>query len=48
MRYSVRFHPDAEVEMNEAAEFLDFECAGLGGDFLDDLQHALDGSSLDW
>jgi toxin ParE1/3/4 len=42
MRYSVRFHPDAEVEMNEAAEFLDLECAGLGEDFLDDLQHALD------
>jgi hypothetical protein len=42
MTYLVRFHTDAEVEMNEAAEYLNRESTGLGEVFLDDLRHAID------
>ena len=41
MNFSVRFHPDAEAEINEAAAFLDLESPGLGLVFLDDFEHAL-------
>ncbi len=41
MSFSVRFHPDAEAELNDAAAFLDNASPGLGAAFLDDLEHAL-------
>lgn len=41
MTFSVRIHPDAEAEINEAAAFLEMESAGLGKVFLDDVEHAL-------
>jgi len=42
MTFSVRFHPDAAAEINEAAAFLDLESSGLGVIFLDDLDHAIE------
>jgi len=42
MTYLVRFHTEAEAEVNEAADFLDRESTGLGEVFLDDLRHAID------
>ncbi|MEW6326349.1 MAG: type II toxin-antitoxin system RelE/ParE family toxin [Thermodesulfobacteriota bacterium] len=42
MKPSVRFHPDAETEVNEAATFLDLESPGLGTAFLDDVQQAIE------
>jgi plasmid stabilization system protein ParE len=42
MNFSVRFHPDADAEINEAAAFLDLESPGLGLIFLDDLEHAIE------
>jgi plasmid stabilization system protein ParE len=42
MTYLVRFHTDAEAEMNEAADYLNRESPGLGEVFLDDLRHAID------
>ncbi|HEY9073765.1 MAG TPA: type II toxin-antitoxin system RelE/ParE family toxin [Desulfobaccales bacterium] len=42
MNFSVRFHPDADAEINEAAAFLDIESPGLGLAFLDDLEHAIE------
>lgn len=42
MKFSVRFHPDAEAEINEAAAFLDLESSGLGVIFLEDLEHAIE------
>jgi len=38
-----RLLPPAEEEMIEAAFFYDEASAGLGDDFLDDIQHAIDG-----
>jgi hypothetical protein len=40
----IRFHPEAEAEMNEAADYLNRESTGLGKIFLDDIQHAKGGS----
>lgn len=37
-----RLLPPAEEEMIEAALFYQREAAGLGDDFLDDVQHAVD------
>ena len=42
MNFSVRFHPDAEAEIGEAAAFLDIESPGLGSVFLDDFEHAIE------
>jgi toxin ParE1/3/4 len=42
MTYLVRFHTEAETEMNEAADYLNRESTGLGEVFLDDIQHAID------
>jgi toxin ParE1/3/4 len=42
MTYLVRFHTEAEAEMNEAADYLNGESLGLGDIFLDDIQHAID------
>ena len=42
MTYLVRFHTEAEAEMNEAADYLNSESTGLGEIFLDDIQHAID------
>ena len=42
MSYTVYFHPDAESEMNEAAEFLDQEYPGLGTVFLTAVERAVD------
>ena len=42
MNYSVRYHPEAEAELIEAATYLNKETAGLGNLFLDDLQQTLD------
>jgi plasmid stabilization system protein ParE len=39
---AVYFHPDAENEMNEAAEFLDRQCPGLGIAFLAQVRQAVD------
>jgi toxin ParE1/3/4 len=37
-----RLLPPAEEEMIEAALFYETASSGLGGDFLDDIQHAID------
>ncbi|MHB8868066.1 MAG: type II toxin-antitoxin system RelE/ParE family toxin [Thermoleophilia bacterium] len=37
----VGFHPDAKREMREAADFYDFERAGLGTEFLDAVERAM-------
>jgi hypothetical protein len=42
MTYLVRFHTEAEAEMNEAADYLNRESTGLGEIFLDDIQRAID------
>ena len=42
MKYTIYFHPDAESEMDEAAEFLDRESPGLGVAFLSAVQRAVD------
>ena len=42
MNCSVRFHPEAEAEISEAAAFLDLESPGLGLVFLDDFEHAIE------
>lgn len=42
MTYLIRFHTEAEAEMNEAADYLNRESTGLGEVFLDDIQHAID------
>ncbi len=42
MTYPVRFHTEAESEMNEAVDYLNSESTGLGKIFLDDIQHAID------
>ena len=42
MMYVVRFHPEAESEMNEAVDYLNGESEGLGEIFLDDIQRAID------
>ena len=41
MTRQVRFHPAAELELHETADFYDLESPGLGDDFLDDLERAL-------
>jgi plasmid stabilization system protein ParE len=40
--YTVYFHPDAESEMDEAALFLDREDPGLGREFLQAVENAVD------
>ena len=42
MTYLVRFHTEAESEMNEAVDYLNGESPGLGEIFLNDIQHAID------
>lgn len=42
MTYTVQFHPDAESEMNDSAEFLDHECPGLGTAFLTAVEREVD------
>jgi len=39
----VRFHPEADLELNETADFYDHERPGLGTDFLDEVDRALRG-----
>ena len=41
MSRSLRFHPAAQRELDEAAAYYEAESAGLGGAFLDELEHAL-------
>jgi hypothetical protein len=41
MTYPVRFHTEAEAEMNEVEDYLNRESTGLGEVFLDDLRHAM-------
>ncbi len=42
MSYYVRYHPEAEAELKEAATYLDNESTGLGDLFLDDVEEAID------
>ena len=42
MTYLVRFHKEAESEMNDAVDYLNGESPGLGEMFLNDIQHAID------
>ena len=42
MTYSIRFHTEAESEMDEAVEYLNGESPGLGEIFLNDIKHAVD------
>jgi plasmid stabilization system protein ParE len=42
LTHTVYFHPDAESEMTEAAEFLDHESRGLGIAFLAAVKRAVD------
>lgn len=42
-----RYLPSAEAEMNEAAQFYETEASGLGAEFLDEIQRALD-RILNW
>ena len=39
---AVSFHEAAEGELNEAADFYDLECPGLGAAFIDELQRTLE------
>jgi plasmid stabilization system protein ParE len=41
MSRQVCFHPAAQRELDEAAEFYDAEGIGLGAAFLDEAEHAL-------
>jgi toxin ParE1/3/4 len=41
MTWAVSFHEAAALELNEAADFYDLECPGLGAAFLDEVQSAL-------
>jgi plasmid stabilization system protein ParE len=41
MRLPVRFHPAAEIELTETADFYDLDNPGLGGDFIAEVEHAL-------
>lgn len=41
MTHGLRFHPAAEIELLEAADFYDGERPGLGADFLDEVDRAL-------
>ena len=41
MTWAVSFHEAAALELNEAADFYDLECPGLGAAFLDEVQTAL-------
>ncbi len=42
MTYPVRFHTEAETELNEAVAYLNSESSGLGDVFLEDIQHPID------
>ena len=37
----IRYHPAAEIELNEAAEFYEGKVKELGRDFLKEIQRAL-------
>lgn len=41
MTRSLSIHGNAEAEINEAADFYDLECLGLGTAFLDEIQRAI-------
>jgi len=41
VRYTVHFHPAANAEMNEAAQFYEEASPGLGVDFLKELEHSV-------
>lgn len=41
MTFLVRFHAEAESELNEAVDYLNGESPGLGEIFLNDIQHAI-------
>jgi hypothetical protein len=41
MSLPVRAHPAAKRELDEAADFYDFERLGLGSDFIDKVEHAV-------
>ena len=38
----IRFHPDADVEVAEAAQYYEVRRAGLGSDLLGEVERALD------
>ena len=42
MKYTIYFHPHAESEIDDAAEFIDRESPGLGAAFLSAVQRAVD------
>jgi plasmid stabilization system protein ParE len=42
MSRAVSFHPAAEDELNEAADFYDLESPGLGAAFINDIQKAIE------
>jgi plasmid stabilization system protein ParE len=41
MSRSLRLHPAAQRELDEAAAYYDAESPGLGGAFLDEVEHAV-------
>jgi len=41
MTLLVSIHETAEAEINEASDFYDIECPGLGSDFIDEIQKTL-------
>jgi len=41
MTLPVRFHPAAQRELDEAADFYDLESTGLGSEFIDDVERAV-------
>lgn len=42
MKLPVRIHQAAEAEIKEAADFYDIESLGLGDEFTDDIEHAIE------
>lgn len=42
MSLPVFVHESAEIEINEAADFYDLTSPGLGNEFLDEIQHAIE------
>jgi plasmid stabilization system protein ParE len=41
MTVPISFHEKAEIEINEAADYYDMECPGLGSAFLDEIETAI-------
>ncbi len=41
MKWDVSIHEGAELDLNEAADFYDFESPGLGDAFIDEVERTI-------